>query len=368
MPSEGNILLEDAPVELELTSRSEDKGSSSGLSYPPTRKEVITHPALQRFRRIKKVNLVNALTPVELCDRLGKAIAGAPNIYIKRDDCLGYLVGGNKLRKCEYLMTDVLRKKATTVITIGSVESNHARVLAMTARRLGLNCVLVLNGKIPNRPSGNIHINRLLGVKVYLVETRRQRDAMMNEIAEDLERKGEKVYRVPLGVSDEIGSFGLVAAFEEVCRQQRAMGIRFDAIIFASSSGGTQAGLEVGKRLFNQDDLQIIGISPDDPSKVIRNNVLRAMRAMLARLGMDQEVDQGELCIDDRYVGRGYGIQTEGSAEAACLFSRTEGILLDPVYTSKAAAALIDYCRAKKFQPTDRVLFWHTGGLLALFR
>jgi D-cysteine desulfhydrase family pyridoxal phosphate-dependent enzyme len=324
--------------------------------------------AIRRFKGIHRLNLVNFDTPIEKCDRLRASVPGCPHLYIKRDDYTGFLVGGNKLRKMEYLMVDVLEKKATTMITVGSVQSNHARVMAMVARRFGLKAVLILNGKLSKRPSGNFRINSLLGAKIHSVVTRAQRDAAMDEIAETLEKKGERVYKVPLGASDEIGSFGMVAAFEEIQTYAKRTGIQFDAIVVATSSGGTQTGLEVGKRLFNWNRLRIYGISPDDPSERIKDSILATMKPMLSRLGLDSRVGKNDLHVDGSFIGAGYGIPSPQSRKAAGVFLDTEGIFLDPVYTSKAAAALLEYCRKRKFSSEDRILFWHTGGLLALFK
>jgi D-cysteine desulfhydrase family pyridoxal phosphate-dependent enzyme len=324
--------------------------------------------AIRRFKGIDRLNLVNFDTPIEKCDRLRASVPGCPHLYIKRDDYTGFLVGGNKLRKMEYLMADVLGKKATTMITVGSVQSNHARVMAMVARRFGLKSVLILNGKVPKRPSGNFRISSLLGAKIHTVVTRAQREAAMDEIAENLEKKGERVYKVPLGASDELGSFGLVAGFEEIQTYATRTGIQFDAIVVASSSGGTQTGLEVGKRLFNWNGLRIYGISPDDPSERIKDSIVATMKPMLSRLGLGSRVGKNDLHVDDSFIGTGYGIPSPQSRKAAGVFLDTEGIFLDPVYTSKAGAALLDYCKRKKFSPEERVLFWHTGGLLALFK
>jgi D-cysteine desulfhydrase family pyridoxal phosphate-dependent enzyme len=313
------------------------------------------------------MSLATRDTPVEPCDRLRQALSGAPRLWIKRDDCQGYLVGGNKLRKLEYVMADARNKKATTVLTVGGTTSNHARVTAMVAARLGLKCHLILNGQDTPKPTANLRIDRLLGVDVHLVENRARRNPVMEELARDLRKKGERVYPIPLGASNEVGSFGFVAALEEVLRQQKELGVRFDAIVVSSSSGGTQAGLDIGKRLFGCDGLRIIGVSPDDPADAIRGYVLKAANPMLSLLGLPEIRDRAGLTVDDTQVGGGYRVPTEKSREAEALFVRTEGLLLDPVYTAKAAAALIDYCRTGRFRPTDNVLFWHTGGLIALF-
>jgi D-cysteine desulfhydrase family pyridoxal phosphate-dependent enzyme len=324
--------------------------------------------ALDRFSRIRRLRLANLQTPIERIDRLRRLIPGAPHLYIKRDDLTGYLAGGNKLRKLEYTMADALAKGATTVITTGSVTSNLARTTALVARRLGLKCVLVLNGGNPRKARANARVAELLGVEVHAVATRADRDRTMNEISATLSKRGERVYKIPLGASNEIGSFGMVAAMEEFGIQQLQPGEQFDAIVFATSSGGTQAGLEAGKRLFGYHSLRILGISADDPAESIKQSIRSALNPMLSSLGLTSWThdEQDELSVDDRFVGAGYGVASPESDEASRLFADSEGILLDPVYTSKAAAGLIAYCRERRFRETDRVLFWHTGGLMTL--
>jgi 1-aminocyclopropane-1-carboxylate deaminase/D-cysteine desulfhydrase-like pyridoxal-dependent ACC family enzyme len=323
--------------------------------------------AIERFEQIPKMNLTCFSTPLEKCERLRKAIPGAPHIYVKRDDHIGYLCGGNKIRKLEYVMSDVLTQGATAVVTMGSFQSNHARATAMVSKRLGLECVLILNGEEPDDPRGNYKISHLLKAKVVPVTSREERLPKMEEVARSLEGRGERVYKVSLGASDEIGSLGLVKALDELVHQQQQMGIQFDAIIIGSSSGGTQAGLEVGKRMFGLSDLRILGISPDDPADDIKCVMERITGPMLSRLGMESDLKAESFIVDDSYIGVGYNHSTSLSEEATELFLETEGILLDPVYTSKSAAALIDYCRNGNFNPEDNVLFWHTGGLINLF-
>jgi D-cysteine desulfhydrase len=329
----------------------------------------VREAALDRFSRIRRLRLANLRTPIERMDRFRQLIPGAPHLYIKRDDLTGYLGGGNKLRKLEYTMADALAQGATTVITTGSVTSNLARTAALVARRLGLKCVLVLNGGDPKKARANSRVAELLGVEVHAVATREDRDRRMNEIAATLSERGEYVYKIPLGASNEIGSFGMVAAMEELGIQQLQLDEQFDAIVFATSSGGTQAGLEAGKRLFGYHNLRILGISADDPAESIKQSVRWALDPMLSSLGFSRfpgHAEPEELSVDDRFVGPGYGMASPESDEASRLFADAEGILLDPVYTSKAAAGLIAYCREGNFRETDRVLFWHTGGLMTI--
>jgi len=325
--------------------------------------------ALELFTNIPRTRLINLNTPIERLERLQQSIPGAPQLWIKRDDLTGYLGGGNKLRKLEYVVADAFAQGATTILTTGSITSNLARTTALVARRLGLKCELILSGGDPEAARANWRIAEQLDVKVHRVASSNERASRMQEVAAELEERGERgerVYQIPLGASNEIGSFGMVAAFEELGIQQLELGLQFDAIVFATSSGGTQAGLEVGKRLFNYPDLRLLGISADDPFDVIKENVFKAVGPMLSMLGKSEAPTWAELHVDDDFVGEGYAVSTPESRDAARLFAETEGILLDPVYTSKAAAGLIAYCREGKFKETDRVLFWHTGGVLTL--
>ena len=323
--------------------------------------------ALELFTSIPRFRLLNLNTPVERLDRLRQAIPGAPRLWIKRDDLTGYLGGGNKLRKLEYVLADARAHGATTIVTTGSITSNLARTTALTARRLGLKCELILSGGDPRAARANWRVAELLGVKIHSVATSNERATRMAEVAQELEERGERVYAIPLGASNEVGSFGMVSAFEELGIQQLEIGEQFDAIVFATSSGGTQAGLEVGKRLFNYPHLRMLGISADDPAQTIRDNALLAVGPMLSLLGQSEQPTTDDIYVDDSFIGEGYAKPTTESKEALRLFADTEGILLDPVYSSKAAAGLIAYCREGRFRQTDRVLFWHTGGVLTLF-
>ncbi len=322
--------------------------------------------AQQRFQAIPRLSLITPSTPIERCDFLREVILGGPEVFIKRDDHQSFFCGGNKLRKLEYIMADVRQKKATTVITVGGVHSNHARITAQVASSLGLKCVLVLNGEAPAHENGNFLIDRRLGVEIHHVGSRAEREPAMDEIARWLRAKGETVYPVPLGSSNDLGSMGMAAAFGEILGQQRAMGLSFDTVVVASSSGGTQAGLEVGKRIFGAERVRILGLSPDDPSESIKDSIRKAMVPMLETLGLDGSGDI-PLHVDDGFVGRAYGIPSPESEEVSRIFAEKGGILLDPVYTAKAAAGLLAYCRLGRFAPAERVLFWHTGGLLNLF-
>jgi D-cysteine desulfhydrase len=327
---------------------------------------IIKDSALELFANIPRFRLVNLNSPIEPLNRLRRAIPGAPQLWIKRDDLTGYLGGGNKLRKLEYVMADALSRRATTIVTTGSITSNLARSTALIAKRLGLKCELILSGGNPESARANWRLAEMLGVKIHSVAASNERASRMKEVARALEERGERVYQIPLGASDKVGSFGMVAAFEELGIQQLEFSQQFDAIVFATSSGGTQAGLEVGKRLFNYPNLRLLGVSADDPAELIKENALKAVGPMLSILGRSDVPTADKLFVDDNFIGEGYAIPTKESLAAAQLFAETEGILLDPVYVSKAAAGLLAYCREGRFKRTDKVLFWHTGGVLTL--
>ncbi|MFA6128956.1 MAG: D-cysteine desulfhydrase family protein [Bacteroidales bacterium] len=316
---------------------------------------------------IPRISIAPLDTPIDRCDRLRQAVPGMPEVYVKHDDYIGSLVWGNKLRKLEYCYAEAKRLGADTIITCGGTQSNHARITAQTARRFGFEVVLVLNGVIPAKPTANLLINSKMGVKIHYVGSRQERSVKMQAVKAELEKSGKKVYSIPLGASDEIGSFGFVKAMEELKKQEKALGYPFDYIFHSSSSGGTQAGLEVGKRLFNM-TTQIIGVSADNSVDEIRGEIMEAAGPIQKRLRMKNLIKPEEIRVETGFIGPGYGVPSDESLEAQKIFAETEGILLDQTYTAKAAAALIAYARKGFFKPADRVLFWHTGGLINLFQ
>lgn len=328
---------------------------------------IMTDP-ISKYRSIQKVNLAPLFTPIERCDRMEALVPELPELYIKRDDFIGSLVWGNKLRKLEYSLYDAQQKGADTILTYGGIQSNHARITAQVARRMGFECLLIMNGEPPEKPSANYLINQVLGISIRYVDDRTERHSTMLEVAEELKAKGKKPYCIPLGASDHIGSFGFVNAMEEIIRQEKEMGIQFDYIIHGGSSGGTQAGLMVGKKIFHRDGLKVIGISADDSEAEIKGYLMRAINPMLDFLGIPGAIVEDDLLVDDRYFGEGYALPTPLSSWAMEQFATVEGITLDATYTAKTAAAIIDYARSGKFKITDKVLFWHTGGLLNLFK
>ena len=318
----------------------------------------------RRLAELPPLRLAHYPTPVEEMTRLRAALGGGPRLLVKRDDTLSFGCGGNKVRKVEMLAAAAVVEGADTLISTGGPQSNHARVVAAVAARLGMDCVLVLNGQEPSgMPAGNARLMSLFGARIEYVETRAARPVRMAEIADALRTGGRRPFILPLGASTGLGALGFVRATMELLGQGDAP----DAIVFASSSGGTQAGLATGCAAFGL-ATRVVGVSADDPAAEIARVVAALRRECGALLGLGYaDHDVGGIEVDDRFVGEGYGIPTAASVEAARLAATTEGLVLDPVYTAKAMAALIAYLREGRFSAEQTVLFWHTGGVPGFF-
>ena len=307
--------------------------------------------------------LAPAPTPVEELARLRAALGGGPTLLVKRDDAIGFAFGGNKVRKMRLVAAAALAEGADTLITCGGIQSNHARVTAATAARCGMHCVLVANGAPPERPTGNALLDTLLGADIRYVANRDERWPAMEAAAEELRRAGRKPFIVPLGASTPLGA----AAFVDAVRELLAQIDPPDVIVHATSSGGTQAGLVAGCALAGV-KTTVIGISADDPAPAIEGTVRRLLDGLAPLLGVDAaHFQRAPVHVEDRFVGGGYGVPTDASQEALALTARTEAIFLDPTYTAKAMAGLIARVRARQFVNDQTILFWHTGGQVALF-
>lgn len=320
--------------------------------------------AISRFEEIPRLALGHYPTPVEKIPRLRAALGGGPKLFIKRDDYSGPGFGGNKVRKLEYVLAAAQAEGANAVITCGGEKSNHCRVTAALAARLGLECTLVLNGGGGLPRPASLAVDQWVGARIERVDSREQRTTRMQEVAAEFRARGKHPLVVPVGASTPLGAMGFVSAAAELAAQMDRHEWRFDAIFFSSSSGGTHAGLTAGKELFLSPDVELFGVSPDDPSSSIQATVESILKGMGEKLGVEFE---GGVTVLDDYVGAGYGIESEAGREALELVARTEGVLLDPVYTAKAMAGLIARIRGGAFSENQNVLFWHTGGQLALF-
>lgn len=305
-------------------------------------------------------------TPIEELPRLRAALgANCPRLFIKRDDYTGIGFGGNKVRSLEYLLARAISEGAEAIITMGGERSNHARVTAAFCAKLGLRCVLVLDrkprpaGAEALRPAAN-HIEKLFGAEVHLVNTREERIAMMPALAAQLRAQCVNVFEIPLGGGLLPGPLGFVNAMRELAMQ----GQTFSHIFFASSSGSTQAGLTLGAQLFGFTNTQIIGVSPDDEAATIIEETQRLFSETCVMLGVVPDVPP--INVLEEFAGAGYCLSTPASEKAFHLLARSEGILLDPVYTAKAMAALLNWIETRKLTSEDNVLFWHTGGQMTL--
>ena len=311
---------------------------------------------------LPRVPLADAPTPIEEMPRLAATLGTPARLLVKRDDTIGFAFGGNKVRKMRYVAAEALARKADTLITAGGVQSNHARVTAAAAAKLGMRCILVANGPPPPRATANALLDQLLGAAVRYVECRDDRAPAMEEAAAELRREGGTPFVIPIGASTPLGAAAFVEAVREMLEQIDPP----DIIVHSTSSGGTQAGLVAGCTLAGV-KTQVMGISADETSAALEADVGRLIGGLASLLDVPERLTGASVKVDDRFVGGGYGIATPESQEAIAITARTEAIFLDPTYTSKAMAGLIAAARAGDFRPGQTVLFWHTGGQVGLF-
>lgn len=299
-------------------------------------------------------------TPIEPMPRLSAALGG-PSLWIKRDDLTGLGLGGNKTRKLEYLLAEAQANGARMVITAGAGQSNHCRQTAAAAARFGFDCTLVLTGEPQEHATGNLLLDRLFGAQIVWTE-KDQRDAVLKQTFQAAWDAGKRPYLIPYGGSNPVGAAAYAEAIHEMIVQQMIP----DWIVFASSSGGTQAGMVVGVK---HEGLitRILGISVDEPADVLKDRVASLANETADRLNYRMRFSPEEIMVNDQYTGAGYGVLSDREREAVQLFARNEGILLDPVYTGRAAGGMIDLIRKDFFKTGEKVLFWHTGGTPALF-
>ncbi len=306
-------------------------------------------------------------TPLVKLPRLTERLGG-PRLFMKRDDQTGLGLGGNKVRKLEFLVGEALAQGCDTLITGGAAQSNHCRQTAAAAAACGLSCHLALGGEPPATLEGNLLLDQLFGAVIHWTGKLRKGEKIP-EIAESLRSAGRKPYVVPYGGSNTTGAAGFVEAVRELTQQLARLGESITHIVFASSSGGTQAGLTVGKSLFGLDS-GLIGIGIDKGASgdvPFAEHVLQLANATAERLGVPSRFSASDLVIREDYLGEGYGVVGELERRAIRMVAQTEGILLDPVYTGRAMGGLIDLIERGELSREHSVLFWHTGGIPALF-
>lgn len=313
------------------------------------------------MKQISRLHFAHLPTPIEELPRLSEALGG-PRLLIKRDDQTGLAFGGNKTRKLEFLVAEALEQDAKMLISGGALQSNHCRQTAAAAARFGLECILVLNGEMPDQPSANLLLDQMFGAEIVTVADRAYRDQTLQETFDKAVATGRKPYLVPYGGSSPTGALGYAFAVEELMKQN----MDADWMVFGTSSGGTHAGLVLGQRLFGYKG-KVLGISIDESEEWLKTHVSALASDASEKLGERIEFTQADVSANADYCGSGYGVLTDAEREAVKLFARYEGLLLDPVYTGRAAAGMIDLIRKDFFKKDESVLFWHTGGQPALF-
>lgn len=323
--------------------------------------------ALAKF---PKIQLGHFPTPLEPMDRLSEMLGG-PRLWVKRDDCTGLSTGGNKTRKLEYLMADAREHGADTIITQGATQSNHARQTTAAAAKLGMGCYILLEDRTgSNDPNyilnGNVLLDRLHGASVSKRGGGTDMNAEMENLAERLIQEGKSPYIIPGGGSNAIGALGYVNCTRELAEQASDTGLQIDALVHATGSSGTQAGLVAGLAAI-QSDVHLLGIGVRAPQEKQEQMVFDLAQKTADHMGTGLEIKRGDVRANCNYVGPGYGLPTDGMIEAVKLLAQTEGLLFDPVYSGKGLDGLLDQIRKGYFDGMDNVVFLHTGGSAALF-
>ena len=315
-------------------------------------------------RRLPLASLPTPLAPLPRLSRL----LGGPEIWLKRDDHTGVELSGNKVRKLEFAIQEALDTGCDTLITCGGIQSNHARATAAAAARLGLKCVLVLNAQPNPAHQGNYLLDEWLNAEVRLIRPEDTPDRMkiMEGVRDELAAQGRKGYILPVGASNGIGAMGYVAAVQELCEQEAALGFRFDAIVCAVGSGGTFAGLVLGKARSGHPGT-VYGIPIADDAATFRPVVHGQLQEAMTVLGESYPIGAQDLNFLDGYAGRGYALSRPEELETIRLVAHEEGVVFDPVYTGKAMHGLLAELRKGTFAGAKRILFIHTGGLFGVF-
>lgn len=317
------------------------------------------------MKNYKKLNYSILPTPIHKLENLSRHFN--TNIYCKRDDMTGFAFGGNKTRKLDYLIAEALELRADTIVAVGAYQSNFCRIASAYGSVCGLDVWLVLGGKKPERATGNLMLDYLFGANIKGVDSLEWddwEDEAINLVNEQI-AKGKRVYSMPIGGSTKTGALGYVDCMKEIVEYSTKTGIQFESIFHATGSAGTQSGFVAGKALTNWNGT-VNGIAITKNAKQICEEV-KVLAGETGKL-FDITINPDSIEVDDHYIGEAYGMETEEAKEAITLFARQEGILLDNVYSGKAAAGMIDYIRKGKFKSSDNVLFIHTGGNIQLFK
>jgi D-cysteine desulfhydrase family pyridoxal phosphate-dependent enzyme len=310
---------------------------------------------------IPRLKFAHLPTPVESLPRLSTFLGG-PQIFVKRDDQTGLAFGGNKIRKLEFLLAEAQASGAKLLISTGAVQSNHCRQTAAAAAKFGFDCILVLIGERPDQSTANLLMDELFGAEIVWVSDQMNRDRVLWDINNDALTMGRHPYLIQYGGSSPTGALGYTFAMEEMLGQD----VEADWVIVASSSGGTHAGLVLGQHVYGYRG-KVLGISIQESKDELKARIAKLASATSEKLEKRVQFTVDDILVIDQYCRDGYGVLTDAEREAIRIFARYEGLLLDPVYTGRAAAGMIDLIRNRFFNKNDTILFWHTGGQPALF-
>jgi L-cysteate sulfo-lyase len=322
-----------------------------------------------KLTNFPRVHITHGPTPLEFMPRLTAALGG-PNLYIKRDDCTGLGGGGNKTRKLEFLMAEALAQQADTIITQGATQSNHARQTVAIAAKLGMRCEILLENRTgftidEYKHSGNVFLDHLYGASVQELPGGSDMNAAMATRATELRSQGRKPYIIPGGGSNALGALGYVVCALEMVNQFNTQDLNVSQVVHATGSAGTQAGLVVGLQ-GSRSQIGVLGIGVRAAREAQELAVFNLAVKTAELLGVPGSVERASVVANCDYVGAGYGQPTPGMIEAVTMVARLEGILLDPVYSGKGMAGLIDLCRKGQFAKGENIVFLHTGGAVAL--
>jgi D-cysteine desulfhydrase len=323
---------------------------------------------MKKWKYPKRVRLASAPTPIQKLKRITEDFGG-PEVYIKRDDLTGCAESGSKIRKLEFLLADAISKGADNVITCGPLQSNHCRAAAVACRGLGIKPYLVLRGEEQQCLEGNYFLDKLLGAEVTFIsadEYRHSRNEIMEDMAAHLAKRGRTSYVIPEGGSNSLGMFGYVKCAEEIAKWSRKSAILFSHIFYPAGSGGVSAGLILGAKLFSL-KVKIVGVNVWNAGKEFRDHIIAIMREATSKYNLPVRVSENDLNLLGGYDAGGYGRITPEITDIIRQFATTEGIILDPVYTGKAAWGMKSQISKGNLRRRDKILFIHTGGIFGLF-
>jgi D-cysteine desulfhydrase len=315
----------------------------------------------------ERLTLAHIPTPIERLERLEKIFEG-PELWVKRDDLTGVGQTGNKVRKLEFLCAEAQREKCDLLITCGGMQSNHARATAVAAAKLGIKSHLALRNSSGGDVDGNLFLDRLVGAETTFVTAQEfeQIDDIMARLAQELTAKGHRPYVIPEGGSNALGAMGYVLAMDELSRQLKSMRLEFDHVVCPVGSGGTLAGMIIGKWLYDV-KANLFGINVCDSAEYFQDRIGGILREARKLFGLQMSVAKKDINVIDGYVGKGYALSRQEEIDLIKMVAKVEGLILDPVYTGKAMFGVMEEIRKGRFKKDERLLFWHTGGIFGLF-